>query len=197
MTARVWYPVNMEARLERAKTLVMPLPKVGRKKKEHKTMPETNSNEVKPKVISKEVFDLNTFDTLKVGAEVDLPKRPGTLEEVMQLFNNDGSKVLDIIYKGMCEAAVENAESQADLIWRTFDEDELTENIYTGPSADESKKKVIDAMVLNFAKAAFGFQSNRGLSDPKIREANNKAKEAARAMIRNNPDMRNSIVNAK
>lgn len=200
MSTSTWYPQTRAQQRQRAESLikVMPTPKLVSKKenKEKKEMPET-TNSVGTKEISKEVFDLGTFDNIRVGAEIKLPVKPASLAEVQQLFGGDEQRLLNIIYDGMCKEAEDDAES-ADVTWHTYTEDgELSDKVYDmSKSADPDKKKLIDGMILNFAKAAFGFTKNEG-RDEKVREANQKAKENARKMIQSNQAMLDSIVNAK
>lgn len=194
MTARVWYPVNMEARIERAKTLVVPIPLRRGGKKKETVMPETNGQ----KIISKEIFDLEVFDTVRVGKYLQLPEKPKTLSEVVARYNNDESKLLDLLYEGMCTEAEKATENDTAGWHEMTADDQLDEEEYdVSKAASPNKKKLLNDMILNFAKTAFGFQSNRGKSDPKITESNKQAKELARAAIKASPAMIDSIVNAK
>lgn len=153
-------------------------------------MAETQTAVATNKVIYKEYFDMDSFDTVTVGAQIELPAKPASLSEVQQLFQGNEGRLLDIIYSGMVKEAEVNADKQPDLMWRSLDDEgELTDELYdTSRSADSDKKKVINDFILSFAKAAFGFTTNKG-RDPKVREANQKAKDAAKQMIKNNPAM--------
>lgn len=148
------------------------------------------------KIVTKEVFDLDEFDTIKLGKYVQMPEKPGSLKEALERFGNDQEKLLGILYEGMCKESEVAAEKTNDGWHEMTADDQLDEAVYSGKSADSDKKKLIDAMILNFAKAAFGFTKNEG-RDPKTRESNNKAKELARAAIKANTAMVDSIVNAK
>jgi hypothetical protein len=148
------------------------------------------------KIVTKEVFDLEVFDTLRLGKYVQVPEKPKSLTEVQSIPGMNEQKLLDLVYEGLCKEAGDYAEKQPDGWHEMTADDQLDEEVYKGSSADPDKKKLIDAMILNFAKAAFGFQKNEG-SDPKIRDANAKAKDAAREAIKSNRAMVDSIVNAK
>lgn len=157
-------------------------------------MAETQTAVDKTKVIYKEVFDTDQFDNVTIGAEIELPVPLTSLGEVQAKFQGDETRLLKIVNAGMIKEAEDNAGSQTDLMWRTLDgEGALTDNLYDlSKAADSDKKKNIDAIILNVAKVAFGFTKNEG-RDESVRIANNKAKDAAKAMIRANQAMLDGI----
>jgi hypothetical protein len=130
-------------------------------------------------VVKNSVFDLEVFGNVELGKEVVLPDKPESLEQVTHLFSNDKQALLDIIWDGMCAQAKEKAQDDKDG-WHQFSEDgNLEPEVYNGKYADAEKKKQIDAMVLNLAKAV-------GLWTPEKwgKEESAKKKEEARQAAR-------------
>jgi hypothetical protein len=170
----------MDARIERAKTLVLPLGKL--KTRKEKTMPETNNT--KQRLVTMEVFDLDVFDNITLGKEVTLPEKPTSLSEVVAKFNNDESRLISIIYEGMIKEAEVAAEKDKSG-WRKFedrDNDELADEEYNGKSADPEKKKLIYAAILSFAKVL-------GYDKSLTPEQKNAKKAQAKEIIKSNPAM--------
>jgi hypothetical protein len=133
------------------------------------------------KNVTKSVFDLQKFDDVKLTRTVTMPAKPATVEEALAAVGNDKQALLNVIYDGLCERAVESARTQSDG-WLTVDEDGEPSEPYTGQPVSEEKGKAISLAVLNIAKAA-GY--DKSLSKDKKRELKAQAME----FLRSNPLM--------
>jgi hypothetical protein len=134
------------------------------------------------KKVQRTVFDLATFDDVTLQKEVTLPTKPTSVEEALAAVGNDASKLLDVIYTGLCDAAAETAKNDISG-FRALDEDGKPGDAdYTGTFADESKGKAINLAILNMAKAA-GYDKSLPL------ETRNKLKADAKDLIKSNPAM--------
>lgn len=138
------------------------------------------------KKIQRTVFDLASFDDVKLVKSIPVPAKPTTLEEALAAVGNDSAKLLDVIHNGLVEAAVESA--RADISGFVIDDpDNEGEPVpYTGAYANEEKVDKINKAVLALAKLN-GFE--KSLDPEKKREL----KEAAREFLRSNPAMLASI----
>lgn len=139
------------------------------------------------KNVYKSVFDLVKFDDVKLTRTVQMPTKPATVEEALAAVGNDKQALLNVIYDGLCERAVESARTQSDG-WLTVDDEsgEASEP-YTGQPVSEEKGRAISLAVLNIAKAG-GF--DKSLPKDKKRELKAQAME----FLRSNPAMVSFIV---
>jgi hypothetical protein len=141
----------------------------------------TAASAASTKAVTRTVFDLTTFDDLKLTKTVTLPAKPENLEQALAAVGNDQSKLMAVIYEGLVAEKLENERNDASGFMVIPDEGEPTE-LYTGTFADESKTKAINGAVLNLAKAA-GYDKSLPI------EKKNELKQQARDFIRGNPAM--------
>lgn len=156
-------------------------------------------------VVTTTVFDLTAFDDVKLTKTITLPTQPTTLDEALAAVGNDKAKLLNVIHEGLIAEAKETArvnmtgfhvvseEGEVDPLEYIRDipvvdangvpvlnEDGTPKMSQTGKYADEAKGKLINNVILSFAKMN-GF--SKDLSKEKKREL----KEQATAFLRNNP----------
>jgi hypothetical protein len=176
-----------------------PKPKRGRPriKKDTTMTPTTETTETKRvpvKTAQVTVFDLQAFDDVKLVRNFyaeDLPAKPTTVHEALALVGNDTSKLLELIHQGLIEQTVEAAKSDLSTFSSIPVDDEgkeLDPVPYTGTPVSEEKGKSINAMILNFAKTAFGYRKDAG------KEKKREAKEKATQLIRDTPAILQSLI---
>jgi hypothetical protein len=190
--ATTCYALRVDGQAERWNSLVKQfgpeilVPGLTKKKRGKKTMAtdvqeKQEKKETLTKVVSVKVFDLKAFSEIELGKVVTLPAKPTSLDEATQLIP-DSQHLLSIIWQGMCAEAIEAAEEEK-TGWKTFDDEGNLFEEFTGASADSEKKKLIQGMILNFAKGAFGYGKHM------TAEEKNAAKESARKMLFENKAM--------
>jgi hypothetical protein len=152
------------------------------------TTPAANGDQ-KPatKTVQRTVFDLTTFDDVKLKKEVPLPPKPQSIEEALAAVGNDSSKLLDVIYEGLVGQKMDAEYSDINGFKVVGDDGEIGDE-YKGTYADESKTKLINAAVLTFAKLNAG-----GSWDTLSKEKKRELKDNAIAFMRSNPAMLASI----
>lgn len=134
------------------------------------------------KTVTKSVFDLGSFGDVKLTRDVTLPAKPASVEDALAAVGNDKDALLQVIYDGLVERAVENARAQTDG-WNAINEETgEAAGPYTGNPVTEEKGKAISLAVLNIAKAG-GY--DKSLPAEKKREL----KEQAMQFLRSNPAM--------
>lgn len=136
------------------------------------------------KTIAMSVFDLASFDDVKLEKDVPVPSKPTTLEEALQACGNDSAKLLDVIHEGLISEALESA--RGDMSGWTMDDENGKPVPYTGNYADEKKTKAINAAVLNLAKIN-GYDKNIGA------DAKRAIKDRMKQFLRDNPVILGSI----
>ena len=137
------------------------------------------------KRIQNTVFDLKEFDNVKLLKDVELPKKPATLEEATAMVGGNTEKFLSVFYEGLVADAIEQERANTEG-WKVANDDNTPGELYTGQSADEAKGDLINAAILSLAKMQ-GY--NKDLSREKKRELKEKAAE----FLRSNPAMLASI----
>ena len=171
----------------------------GRPKKDKTMTPTTNEDKQKPiKTAQVTVFDLLSFDDVKLFRHFfpdDLPKMPTTVHEALALVDNDTAKLLGLIHQGLIDQAIEEAKKDLSTFFVAGEPDEDGKTpeptLYTGTPVSEEKGKSINAMVLNFAKTAFGYRKDAG------KEKKREAKEKAAQLIRDTPAILKSLVDGQ
>ena len=170
-----------------------------RPKKDTQMTPTMNEDKQKPiKTAQITVFDLQSFDDVKLVRHFyadDLPKMPTTVHEALALVGNDTAKLLDLIHQGLIDQAIEKAKQDLSTFYVAGEPDEDGKTpeptLYTGTPVSEEKGKSINAMVLNFAKTAFGYRKDAG------KEKKREAKEKAAQLIRDTPAILKSLVDGQ
>lgn len=151
--------------------------------KENKMTP--TNNEVKTKKVQKTVFDLTEFDNIKLVKEVELPKKPESIKEALEMLENNTEKLLAVIYDGLVSDTTEKAREDM-TGFLVVNEEGKPGDSYSGQFADEAKGELINAAVLSLAKMQ-GYE--KSLTPEKKRELKDKARE----FLRSNPAMLASI----
>jgi hypothetical protein len=138
------------------------------------------------------VFDLDSFDDVLLLKFVPAPPKPKSIQEALAMVEGKTEKLMQIVYDGLV-ADLRKAEYEKLEGFKLVNKESKDGSggpDYTGNSADETKKDLINAAVLNFAKI-LGY--DKDLSP----EKKNQIKEQARDLIRKNPEMVRSIQDAK
>jgi len=170
-----------------------------RPKKDTQMTPTTNEDKQKPvKTAQVTVFDLQSFDDVKLVRHfylADLPAKPTTVHEALALVGNDTGKLLDLIHQGLIDQTIETAKQDLSTFYVVGEPDEDGKtpepSLYVGTPLSEEKGKSINAMVLNFAKTAFGYRKDAG------KEKKREAKEKAAQLIRDTPAILKSLVDGQ
>lgn len=133
-------------------------------------------------LVTKEVFDLDQFNEVKIGKEVDYTPLTD-LDQILDKLNNDQERMIKIINSGLVEELKREARSD-DNNWHSFDDEGKLNGPYEGTVANPKKVNVI---VLGLAKSVFGF--NKDMNRDQKREA----KEQAMAFVKSNETIRNGL----
>jgi hypothetical protein len=142
----------------------------------------TPTVEKKYSPITKTVFDLKTFQDVKLEKPFVPPAEPKSLEDALAAVGHDNNKLVQLIHKGMLAEARDNQYD--DMTGFIIQSDEGEGQPYSGTFADESQGKLINAGILTMAKLYAG-----GAWDTKSAEEKKKLKETAAEFIRSNPAM--------
>jgi hypothetical protein len=124
----------------------------------------------------KSLFDLDQMATVTlVKPYIFHPVTDAKM--ALERVQNDSAKFLDILNRGLRNFQDEQVKADANIAWKQEDEEgNLTD--FSGTPADD---KAVNALVLNMAKASFGYLK---AADAEGRKA---AKEAALAFIKSQP----------
>lgn len=117
-------------------------------RKSNKMTPTTDNGSRFGTDVTRTVFDLTSFDDVKLKKPFPLPEKPATVAEALALVGNDEAQLLDLIYKGVVSKA-RDAAYASDQGWVTVEE---PSEAYNGRFADEETGKKIDAAILALAK---------------------------------------------
>ena len=142
----------------------------------------------------REVFDLNTMDEIllrKIGTFTPVK----TLEEAKHRVGGDTVKFLEIINEGLEAEAGRALLSDESIPWLMLDEEG---KIIVGDdgkpvlatSVLPADKKIVNGLILNLAKSIYGYLK----CDKKDAAGRKAAKEKAREMIKNTPEMKDGLV---
>lgn len=132
--------------------------------------------------ITRTVFDLKTFDDVKLTKPFPLPEKPTSVSAALALVGNDETALLDLIYKGVVSKARDAAyESLQGFL--TVEDNEP----YTGQCADEETGKKIDNAILALAKV-------NGYSKDLPKEKKDAIKAEVASFLRANPGMLKGIM---
>lgn len=132
--------------------------------------------------VTRTVFDLATFDDVKLTKPFPLPEKPATVADALALVANDESRLLDLIYKGVVSAARDAAYNSL-TGFLTVEDNEP----YTGQCADEETGKKIDNAILALAKV-------NGYSKDLPKEKKDAIKAEVASFLRANPGMLKGIM---
>ena len=133
------------------------------------------------KTVTRTVFDLASFDDVKLEKLVAVPAKPTTIEEALTSAGNDTSKLLDLIHEGLVSEAMEAARADVSgfLVAETEDSEEAGKP-YTGQFASDEQKDHINKLVLDFAKMnGFG----KSLAKDKKRALKDEARDTLRPLL--------------
>lgn len=154
--------------------------------------PSNGTPEQKRTLVS--VFDLQQFDDVKLVRFVDMPAKPATIQEALAVLDNNTETLLNVIYDGLCERAVEAARKDLSTFKVLGEDDKLPlapkdiESLesYTGTPVSEDKGKAINAAVTGIAKAL-------GYNKDLPKEQKNALKQQALDFMKSSPAMLASI----
>lgn len=136
--------------------------------------------------VTRSVFDLKAFDNIQLGKEVELPKKPQSMTEVSEMFQNNTQKLLDLIYEGMCQDAKDTARKDLTGYRLVDEETNKLGDLYEGKYAEGDKSDVINGAILAIAKL-------NGFGKDKSADEKRALKEKAREFLRANPAMIESL----
>ena len=137
--------------------------------------------------VQRTVFDLSTFDDVKLIKTVQAPAKVASVEDALAAVGNSVEDLLAVINKGLVDKARDAAYEDMNG-FAVANEDGEPGDQYQGTFADDKKSKLINGAVLNFAKMFAG-----GSWDSASKEQKRAHKDAAVTMIRSNPAMLQSI----
>lgn len=136
-------------------------------------------------LVQDSVFDLDAFDEVTLGKEVEFQKVT-TVDEALELLGNQSEKLLAVINDGLKAEARRVAKNEP-TGWHRFIDDDTSKALngpFEGAPADMSK---VNALVLTLAKTVFGFSKDM------TREQKAGSKESARTMIQGTPAIREGL----
>lgn len=142
-------------------------------------MATTQTTPAPTRKVTMTVFDLQQFDDVKLVQDVTLPAKPATIEDALEAVGNDKGALLQVIYDGLCEKAVEDARKDPSQ-FHVVDENGDAGDLYAGSPVSEEKGKAINLSVLNLAKA-MGYDKSLPL------EKRKSLKQAAFDALKGNP----------
>lgn len=154
----------------------------GTKETTHMT-PTPNQN---LKSTTRTVFDLETFDDVRLAKQYEVPAKPANVAAALAHLGNNEQALLDIIHRGLIAQAGDAAYNTMDGFRVIGDgnavKPETWGELYTGKYADEETGAKIDAAILSLAKLN-GYEK----SLPKAQKDALKAE--AVEFLRSNPKM--------
>lgn len=152
------------------------------KRKMNPTEQTTDAKLPKVPTITRTVFDLDSFEDVELLKEV--PFTPAaTVEEALARVGGDSAKLLEAVNDGLLADAKRVAAHDNSIPWLQDVEDEngkIVRENFDGTIADS---KVVNGMVLNMAKAVYGYNKAAAAKDKAGKQA---AKQAAMAFIAGN-----------
>lgn len=151
-----------------------------------------NGPEQKRTLVS--VFDLKEFDIVQLVRFVEMPAKPTSVHEALQALGGDTEALLNVIYDGLCERAIEASRKDLSTFKVLGEDDKLPVSPkdivaledYNGTPVSEAKGKSIAAAVLGIAKAM-------GYSKDLPKETKASLKQQALDFMKGNPAMLASI----
>ena len=133
------------------------------------------------KTVTRTVFDLASFDDVKLEKQVAVPAKPTTIEEALASAGNDTSKLLDLIHEGLVSEAMEAARADMSGFLISDPEDAETNGTpYAGQFASDEQKDHINKLVLDFAKMN-GFA--KGIAKEKKCALKDEARDTLRPLL--------------
>ena len=161
--------------------LVDGAPSAPRKRKNKMTPTQDTNTVVAPKSnpVTRTVFDLTVFDSVKLEKPFTPPSKPTDLNAALAAVGNDTAKLLDVIHAGLTSEARDAAYNDIQGFLVVGEDGEATEP-YVGKFADDAKGKLINNAILAFAK-----MNGYDKSLPKEKKA--ALKESATQFLRDNP----------
>lgn len=153
-----------------------------------KMNPSEQTTKPEPIVVSKSVFDLDSFSDVTLVKPVTFAPAVST-EEALQRLGGDSAKLLSVINEGLLE--VRKREVRADdSAWMQEVEAEdgtVTMEAFDGTIADQ---KMVNNLVLNIAKSSFGYNKAAAAKD---KAGKSKAKQAAMDFVSSNEVLKNGL----
>lgn len=148
---------------------------------------ETQSTAAEPKssaeILTKTVFDLKTFEDVKIGIEFIPSPAFTSLAEALSFYGNDEAKVLRALNEDKAEKERKATLAKPISEFHTFADDE--ETTLNGPAdVQVANDKMVNDLVLNLAKQHYGF------SKDSTRDQKAAAKVKARDFIKANEGLR-------
>ena len=150
-------------------------------------MTPTNSNSLE---VSKSVFDLDSKEMVeirKVGNFIPVTD----VNDFSTRLQNDAKLILEVINSGLKEYQKSQLANDENIKWQLVEEDENgveTLSEFSGNPVGEKAWKQFKQVVISLAKSLFGYEKVMVQGDVKAnREAKDKAKKDALAMLIGNP----------
>ena len=134
------------------------------------------------KQVTKDVFDLDSFDDVRLVKEFEF-EPAADVNEALTRLQNDQKRLLEIVNKGLL-AEAEKAIRQETDGWHTFDDEDKINGAFNGIIADPKK---VNAIVLTMAKTVFGFNKDQN------KEQKRASKEQAKDFVRKNDAIREGL----
>lgn len=155
------------------------------------TLPTPETASLPKLEVRKQVFDLDSKETVTLVKQSDPPAPIASMEDFVSRLGNDAAAILKIVNDGYVAYVEKQLASDETKPWLLEDEDEAgnpTLEEYKGTPISNDKAKQLSATVINIAKLMFGYAKNMVAGNV---EENRKAKSAAKAqalqMVLSNP----------
>jgi hypothetical protein len=169
------------------RTAVDMLPKFNSKRSK-KMNPTEQNTKPEPIVVSKSVFDLDTFADVTLVKPVDFTAATST-EEALSRLGGDTAKLLSVINEGLLEVRKREVKADASAWMQEVENEDGTTALeaFDGTIADQ---KMVNNLVLNIAKSSFGYNKAAAAKD---KAGKAKAKQAAMDFVSSNEVLKNGL----
>lgn len=138
--------------------------------------------EVKVNPITDTVFDLDSFDEVKLVKNPPPFQTVSSIEEALSRLGNDSTKLLQVLNDGLIGEYRDQFAADPSQPWHTFDDEGEPNGVFTGTIAES---KSVNNLVLTLAKTVFGFSKDMTPEQKKAAKASAKEMIAANDAIKN------------
>lgn len=152
------------------------------------TSEQTGATRPEPIVVTKSVFDLDTFADVTLVKPVLFSAATST-EEALKRLGGDTAKLLSVINEGLLEVRKREVKSD-DTAWMQEVEAEDGSTVLEAFDGTIADQKMVNNLVLNIAKSSFGYNKAAAAKD---KTAKQKAKQAAMDFVSSNEVLKNGL----
>lgn len=134
--------------------------------------------------IQKTVFDLDSFEEVKLVKVPPKMAEVASIDEFLARVGNDSAKALKIINDGLEDAYRKEFAEDPNQPWHTFGDEDEVNGEFSGTIAEP---KAVNSLVLTLAKTVFGFSKDM------TKEQKKAAKASAVEMIKGNEAIKDGL----